>query len=54
MNKLLGGLLGVVRGIVPIAAGCMILNLIASLSGESAFTSIVQSSAVCSYVAGIF
>ena len=54
MNKILGGLLGFVRGIVPIAAGCMILNLIASLSGESAFASIVQSSAVCSYIAGIF
>ena len=54
LNKLLGGLLGLVRGIVPITAGCMILNLIASLSGESAFASLVQNSAVCSYIAGIF
>ena len=53
LNKVLGGLLGLVRGIIPIAAGCMILNLIASLSGESAFASLVQNSAVCSYIAGI-
>ena len=54
LNKILGGLLGLIRGVIPITAGCMILNLIASQSGGSAFATLVQNSAACSYIAGIF
>ena len=54
VNRVLGGIFGLARGIIPIAVGCMILNVLASLSEQSAFSALVQDSVVCGFIAGQF
>ncbi len=54
VNKVLGGVFGLARGMIPIAAGCMILNVLASLADQSAFSMLVQNSVVCDFIAGRF
>ena len=54
VNKLLGGAFGLIRSAIPITAGCVVLNLLASLIDQSEFTTLVQNSWTCSFIAGIF
>ena len=53
-NKLLGFLLGTVKGVLVILAVCLILNFTAPLFGKNAFTDNISASAICSYVSQIF
>lgn len=52
-NRLLGFVLGAVKGTLIVFAACLILNFIAPLLGENSFVSNISSSAVCTFVSQI-
>ncbi len=54
INRILGGVTGLVQGAIPVAVGCLLLNLIAPLTENSTFSQMVSNSCICSYIAGIF
>ena len=54
INRFFGGLLGLVQGAIPVAAACLLMNLIAPLLGIASFSDMVSHSLLCSFVASIF
>ena len=53
-NRILGGLIGVVQGAIPVGAGCMLLNVVAPLIDNAGFAGLVSNSLFCSTIADIF
>ena len=53
-NRLLGMLFGLVQGAIPVAAVCLLLNLIAPILNQQSFADLVKNSLFCSFIAGIF
>ena len=54
INRILGGVTGLVQGAIPVAVACLLLNLIAPLTENGTFSEMVSNSCICSYIAGIF
>lgn len=54
VNKLLGFILGAVKGAAVVLAVCLLLNLIAPLTGENRFSENIMSSALCGFISQIF
>lgn len=54
LNRVAGGMFGIVRGAIPVAALCAVLNLIAPIVKSEAFGSLVENSMLCGFIASIF
>ena len=54
INRILGAAAGLIQGAIPVAAACLLLNLIAPLIANEAFSDMVSNSLFCGYIAGIF
>ncbi len=54
LNRVAGGVFGIVRGAIPVAAGCAVLNLIAPIIKNEAFCTLVENSMLCGFIASIF
>ncbi len=54
VNKILGFLLGGVKGVIVVLAACLLLNLLCPVFGDGGFSEIVSASAVCKFVSQIF
>ena len=50
VNKILGGVVGLVKGLVPVAVVCAILNLVAPILNISALSELVENSFFCQTV----
>lgn len=53
-DSILGGILGLIKGIIPAGVVCALINLIAPLINNPAFVSMVSASKICSFVANLF
>ena len=50
-NRLLGGIFGLIKGAVPAAGICMVLNLLAPILNKPNFTALVEGSYLCGLIA---
>ncbi|MBQ7688044.1 MAG: CvpA family protein [Clostridia bacterium] len=50
-NKILGGVLGLIQGAVPVAVVCLLLNMLAPVLNKPAFTTLVENSMLCGFAA---
>ena len=53
-NRLLGGVVGLAQGVIPVGALCMLLNVIAPVTQNPGFKEMVSNSLFCSTVSEIF
>lgn len=53
-NKLLGGLFGLLKGIIPAGLAAVAINLIASYSDNASFLAYASQSVVCNFVSDLF
>jgi uncharacterized membrane protein required for colicin V production len=51
-NRVFGGIFGIVRGLIPIAICCLILNVVSPLIANDTLTELVTGSIFCSFIAG--
>ena len=51
-NRVFGGIFGIVRGLIPIAVCCLILNVVSPLIQNDTLTGLVTGSLFCSFIAG--
>ncbi len=54
LNRIFGAIFSFVCGIIPVGAGCILLNLIAPVTNSEAFCALVRESIACSFLASIF
>lgn len=54
VNRILGGVIGLVQGIIPVGVGCMLLNVVAPVTENTQFADLVSHSYFCNLIAGIF
>ena len=53
-NAIAGGIVGIVKSVIPVGICCTVLNLIAPASGNAALENLVNKSVFCGFVANLF
>lgn len=54
INKLLGGLFGLLKGIIPAGIGACAINLVAPMINNDTFTTAVAESKICEFASNLF